>query len=892
MVHDWFARLRSLFRRRQAEQDLQDEVQDHLERETAKYMQAGVPTEEAERRARIALGGPEQIRQQCRDARGTRFVENLMQDLRYSSRSLTNAPGFAIVIILTLALGIGSCTAIFSLMTAVLFPPLPYGEVGHLLYVTTPNRHLPEVPPDALIPDNADFNDLMQQNHSFSQMTQFEQFKGNLALQQTQVPVGGARVDGNFFSTLEVSPEQGRAIDAQDDDAGRDGVALISHSLWQQMFAGNRDTLGKPLTLDGKRYRIIGIMPPGFHYPSKNDIDYGDAHISPADVWIPLALTTQQKQTRGLSDGEYALARLRPGVSRKQADADLNTIMKRLNPLHDPSTFVDGWYASLKPFRETIEGSARPLLLLLMGAVLFVLLIACGNAANLLLARSASRSHELGVRATLGAGRGRLVLQMLTESVVLGICGGLAGVGLAFLFLKLLLLLDPGNIPRLHEASLNGRVLAFTVSVTLITSIASGILPALSASRVHLVAFLKSGGQRGAIGGRNRLRSSLIAVEVATVVVLLAGAGLLLRSYINIEAIPTGFEASTLSMKIDLRNGGITPEQAPAFLRSLLDQIRSVPGVMAAGAVNDLPFGENQGVGYFWVQGYPNQQGQMVDGASITPGYFSAMGMPLLEGRSFTESDGKPHAGTVIINQAFAKKYFPGRDPIGKWLWSDQPVNGSMAGKPALTVVGVVADVRDLKLEEPATPQLFNCLDNPDNAYLVIRSLLPPSDVTASAQAIVHRINPRVQLIQAHTMRELVSEATARRRFQTMLLTAFSSMAFVLALVGLYGLTAYAVRQRRPEMGVRIALGGSRAHVMLLVLRQGLLVVTAGLFVGLALTLALTRLLAASLYGVTAFDPVTFVAVPGVLLLTAAAACLIPARRAALVDPMTTLRYE
>jgi len=866
---------------------MQDELQYHLERQSEKYVQAGLAPEEASRKARIALGGKEQIGQQCRETRGTRLIEDLVQDLRYSARSLAKNFGFSMVVILTLALGIGSCTAIFSLITAVLFPPLPYGDASRLVYLTTPNRQLTEVPPDAVLPDNADFADLKRQSHSFSAMTQFEPSRYKLTFQKTQTAIDGARVDADFFAALEVPPELGRTIHSGDTEPGNEHAAVISHSLWQQMFGGNTEALGKPLELNGKQYRVIGIMPPSFHYPHKTDVDYGPTRDA-TEVWIPLALSPKEKTDRGLGSNSYALARLRPGVSAKQAEAELNTIVERLNPLHDPTTYVEGWYAFVKPFEETLEGSARPLMLLLMGAVSFVLLIACGNAANLLLARSASRTHELGVRATLGAGRRRLMHQMLTESLLLGIAGGLAGIGMAWVLLRMLLRLDPGNIPRLHEASLNLRVLLFTVSITVLTSIAAGILPALSSSRINLVEFLKSGGQRGATGGNGRFRSSLIVAEVATVVVLLAGAGLLLRSYINLQGVPTGFSPSTLSMKIALPDSYHQPAQRSAFFRALMEQIRSAPGVVAAGAVNNLPFGDNQGVGSFWVEGYANQKGQMVDGAATTSGYFSAMGVPVIEGRSFST-----HAKEAVIDQAFAKKYFAGRDPIGKHVWTDQPDSLAAQDKNGLIVVGVVGDIRDLKLEQPASPQLFQPLsDDATDMYVVVRSLLPAKDVAAAAAAILHRIDPSLGFTEVRTMREVVSDSTARRRFQTMVLTIFSAMAFALALVGLYGLITYSVRARRPEMGVRIALGATKGHVMGRVVRQGLQLVTLGLFLGLIMALVLTRLLASSLYGVTALDPITFIAVPGLLLLTTIAACLIPARRAANVDPMITLRYE
>lgn len=891
MFSDLKYRLRTLFRREHVDAELDEELRDHLERQTEKYIRSGMAPEEARRRAQVMFGGAEQVRQQCREARGTRFVESLLQDLRYCIRSLARNRVFTVVFILTLALGIGSCTAIFSLMTAVLFPPLPYGAVNRLVYLTTPNRDIPQVPPEAFVPSNADFADIKRDNHSFSAMTQFEQQR--IKLNGTAVSVGGVKVDGDFFTTLQVQPELGRGITAEDNQPNNDGVVVISYSLWQQLFAASRAVLGKPLQLDGKAYRIIGVMGPGFNFPHKTDVDYGDSHIDATDVWIPLALTARERADRGLGGDAYVLCRLRKDVSIKQAEGELNTIMTRLDPLHDARTFTQGWYAYVKSLRQQIEGSARPLMGLLMGSVLFVLLIACANAANLLLARSANRTRELGVRATLGAGRSRLTRQMLTESLALGVVGGIAGIGLAWVFLRLLLRLDPGNIPRLSEATLDLRVLAFTFALTLLTSIAAGILPALASSRVNLIEFLKSGGNTGAAGNRNRLRSVLIVGEVAIVVVLLSGAGLLLRSYIKLEQVPTGFSSTTLSMRIEPPASYNTrPAQNRVFFRTLLEQIGSIPGIEAVGAVNNLPFGLEKGVGSFWVEGYPNQNGQMVDGAAITPEYFSAMNMPLIEGRSFTAADATDSPNVVIINQAFAKQYFAARDPIGKWILPNKPDTPGQPLKNARTVVGVVADVHDWSMETPPQPQLYSPMTDSGSTYIVIRSVLPPKEVANSATAALHRIDSNLAFTNVHTMQELVSESTARRRFQTVLLGVFAAMALALALVGFYGLLAYAVRQRTAEMGIRIALGASRTHVIQLVFRQGLQLVATGLMLGLAAALVLTRLLTSSLYQVSALDPLTFAAVPALLLLASVAACLIPATRAANADPMSILRSE
>jgi predicted permease len=890
MFSDLCYRFRALFRRSRVNDELDEELRDHIEHETAKYVRSGLPAGEARRKALIALGGMEQARQQIRDSRGTGMIEQLHQDLQYGLRSLGKNRAFTAVFIVTLGLGIGSCTAIFSLMTAVMFPPLPYGNVGSLVYITTPNRNLREVPPEALVPDNADFADMKRQSHSFSAMTQFRQKK--FTLDRPGLSFSGAAVDADFFSTLESAPEIGRAINAEDNQPESAGVVIISHSVWQQLFYADPAVLGKSLQLSGKTYRVIGVMAGGFNYPRKTELDEGDSHIDATDVWVPLALTAKQRANRGLSGDSYALARLKQGVSVPQVEAELSAIMQRLDPLHGPGTFRQGWYAYVKPFHQTFEGSARPLLLLLMGAVSFVLLIACGNAASLLLARSANRTHELGVRATLGAGRNRLIRQMLTESLLLGTGGGLAGIALAELILRLLLKLDPGNIPRLQEASLNGTVLAFAVATMFLTSVLTGIMPAIAASRVNLIEFLKSGGQTGAKGERSRFRNVLIVAQVTIVVVLLTGSGLLVKSLIKLQEVPLGFSTTTLSTKINLPKSYSKPEQRESFYRTLLSQLSALPGTLNVGAVDNLPFGDTKGVGTFWVENYSNQEGQMVDGGSATPDYFSAMGVPLIKGRTFTANDLIASPTAAIINQAFAKKYFAGLNPIGEKILTNNPaVFPEASGNPRI-IVGIVADMRDWSVESPPQPQLFLPLRGPSDAYIVIRSVLPRKDVLQSATSVLQRIEPSLAFSKVHSMRELVSDATARRRFQTVLLSIFAAIATTLALVGFYGLLAYTASRRGPEMGIRMALGATRSNIFRLFLGQGLRTVAVGLALGLGAAFALTRFLSSSLYEVRTWDLATFAVMPALLLIAALVASLVPAKRAANSDPMIILRRE
>jgi predicted permease len=890
MLNDLMYTLRAFFSRQSIEHELQEELQYHLEREAEKYRKAGAEPEEAMRRARLVIGGPEQVRQQCREARGTRLADDLLQDLRYGVRTLTNSPGFSIVTVLTLALGVGACTAIFSIVNAVLIRSLPYGDAGRLVYLLTPNPNFGNFPVEAFDPSYADFFDLQRQSHSYSSMTAFEQASYSSTSQNIATRVGGAQVDGNFFSTLQSFPETGRAIGPEDDRPGHNNVVVISHALWQSMFAGSTQILSKFLRLDGRLFQIIGVMPPGFGYPHSTDFPagVGSGNSAGTDVWVPLALSAEQKAVRDDMSG-FALARLKPGVSVRQAQAEMSTIMVRLDQLHRPD--MRGWGAFVKPLPDSSIGPTRTLMWLLLGAVFLVLLIACGNGANLLLARAAARTHELGVRATLGAARGRMIRQMLTESLLLGLAGGLAGIVLAYGFLRGLLLLNPGDIPRMDQASIDTRVLVFTLITAVLTSVLFGILPALFASRINLVEFLKSGGNRGTVGTRNRLRSILIIGELGLVVILLVGAGLLLRSYINVESVQAGFSSSTVSMNIQLDAEYGSREQRLAFFRTLLGKIHSIPGVESAGVIDRLPLSNSESLSTLWVDGYENQKEQLVNDRNITPQYFSAMDIPLVSGRSFTDDDAPGHPIVAMVNQAFADKYFGKRNPIGLGIRTGPPNPNS----PLRTVIGVVGNVHHSSLETPALPEMYEPLWQKDIggvAFVAVRSSLPPDQIEPSMRAALSTVDPNLALSDFQTMGELMSQSTARRRFQTTLLSAFSGMAMLLGMVGVYGLLAYSVKQRTAEIGLRIALGASRRRVLGMILRQGVQLTIAGLMLGLAGALALTRILTSFLYGVSALDPVTFVAVPLLLLLATIMACFIPARRASNLDPMRTLRYE
>jgi predicted permease len=873
-------RLAGFLRPSRAEEDFSAELESHLGMHVDDGIRHGLSADEARRQALIRLGGAEQIRQAHRERRTFRWLEGFLQDVRYGLRTLRRTPGFTLTAVLTLGLGIGACTAIFSLVNAVLIRSLPYGDPERLVYLFTPNPNL-KIPLEVICPSYGDFYDLRQQSHSFADMSNFEQALFSVGQQGITQRIGGARVDEAFFSTLQSSPEIGRAISSEEKAPGNDKVAVISHALWVSMFAGRADVLQRSLQLDGASYQIIGVMPPEFEYPFSSDLPYGNSHIKSTQIWVPLTLTPKQKSDRDPANN-VSIARLRPGVSIRQAQAEMSDIMARLDKQY--SGEMRAWGALIESFTGVSIGPVRPLMRLLLAAVALVLLIACGNAANLLLARASERARELGVRAALGAGRGRMVRQLLTESLLIGTGGCAVGIVLANLFLHLLPRLDPGNIPRLNEASLDARVLLVAIGASLLTSCFTGLLPAISFSRMQLTDFLKSHATRGSSAGHSRLQSALIVAQTAMVVVLLAGAGLLIRSYINVVSVDTGFSRSPVTFNVNLGTR-YKPQQLADFYKKLMAQFDALPGVQAAGAVNDLPLSNSESITLLWVDGYPNQNYQQAEGRTITPQYFAAMNIPLIAGRTFTDADAAGNRPT-IINQKFADTYFANRSPIGGRISTDEKHTQWS------TVVGVVADVRHTSLEEEPQPQIYNTGFDSENANIAIRSSLPPATVVSEIRSTLKSIDPNLAATDIHTMGDLVSIASARRRFQTSLLTAFAAIALLLALVGLYGLMAYSVNRRTREVGIRMALGAQRGDVLLLMLRNAASLLGVGLALGLGFTWIATRTLKSFLFGVSEHDPITVVVVCVLLVVCGLVAAFVPARRAASIDPMQALRTE
>ena len=880
------AKLRSLVANKHAEEDLAREVASHLTLLADEFERRGMSPEKARLAARRAYGDVEQAKQAHRDERSLWWIEQTTQDLRYGLRTLSKSPGLSITAVLTLALGIGACTAIFSLVNAVLIRSLPYGDPERLVYLFSPNPSL-KIPAEVICPSYGDFNDLKLEAKSFENMSNFEQAQFSVSQLGTTQSIGGARVDGDFFSTLQSTPEIGRTFAQDENQPANAKVAIISHALWVSMFGARPEVLNRSIQLDGANYQIVGVMPPEFEYPFKFDLPYGDSHIASTQIWVPLALSSKARASRGLGNN-VSFARLRSGVSIHQAQAEMTGIMARLDKEYAPDArdadIPREWGALVEGFTGISIGPVRPLMRLLLAAVGLVLLIACGNVANLLLARAAERARELGVRAALGAGRGRMVRQLLTESMLIGIGGCTVGIVLAVLFLRLLPKFDPGNIPRLNEASLDARVLLITIGGSLLTSLLAGLMPAIAASRVELTEFLKSHAMHGSSTRHSRLQSALIVAQTAMVVVLLAGAGLLIRSYINVESVDTGFARSAVTFHVSLDQRYKPQEQLDVY-RELMTKLEALPGAQSVGGVSNLPLTNSESIGFLWVEGFPNKEFQQSEGRSVTPHYFEAMEIPLIAGRYFTDADSTGKRPT-IINQKFAATYFPNRNPIGGHISTDQ--NHAQWS----TVVGVVADVRHMSLEEEPQPQMYSASYDFGDESIAVRSTLPPATVANEIRATLKSIDPNIAATDIHTMGDLVSAATARRRFQTSLLTVFAGIALIMALVGLSGLMRFSVNRRTREMGLRMALGAGRSDVLLLILRDASILVVCGLSLGLACTWIATRLLRSFLFGVGQHDPFTIVTVSALLAVCGLLAAFVPALTAASIDPMEALRTD
>jgi len=817
-----------------------------------------------------------------RSRRGGNMLADLLQDVRYAFRIFRAAPGFTAVAILTLALGIGVNTAIFSAVNAVLLRPLPYPDPDRLVRLFETNEshgwsHFSVSPPT--------FMDWRQQTQSFVGMASMRGATYNYTGGTEPERLTGARVNAQFFDLLGVRPLKGRTFVADDDPVGKAQVSVLSYGLWQRLFGGDPGIVGRAIYLDGRPYTVIGVMPRGFQYPGRSEL------------WTPsefnaAALAPTARGAHYIN----VIARLKPGVSLAQAQQEMVGIAARM--AREFFKENGGWSARVMSMRETLVGDIRLTLLVLLGAVGFVLLIACANVANLLLARAAARTKEIAVRTSLGAGPGRIIRQLLTESIVLSAIGSTLGLLLALWGIQALRTLPPGTMPRSDAVSLDLSVLGFTVLLTFLAGVISGVIPALQTTRIALAETLKESG-RGSAGGRTRhhVRSALMVVEVALAIVLLAGAGLLLRSFERLQRVDPGMRPEhLLTAVVNVSATKYSSDaQVAQFFTNLIERLKSIPGVEAAGLATSNPL---RGSGFTFsfatkelISLEPSQQPSAAYYA-ISPDYFRAAGIPLLQGRYFTAADAAGAPRVAIISQALARRFFKDKSPIGQQIFIG---SGAPTKEPIFReVVGVVGDVKDDGLDAEGTAANYEpYMQNTFNGMTVfVRTTSDPLKFVSTLRSAVYAVDKDQPVATIATGEQWLADSISDSHLRTVLLGIFAGLALLLAAVGLYGVMSYAVTQRTQEIGVRMALGAQRGNIYRLVVGQGMLLVFVGVLLGLGGALALTRLLKRFLFEVASTDPATYLAVSALLITVAALACFVPARRASRVDPLVALRYE
>lgn len=819
----------------------------------------------------------------------------LWHDIRYGARMLLKNPGITIIVIIALALGIGANTAIFSVVNSVLIRPLPYDESERLVFL---NEQSPIL--DEMSISYPNFTDWRNQNHVFEKIGVYNRNSYNLTGYGEAERILAAQCSADLFAALRVNAALGRVFTNDEDKPGAAPVVVLSNALWQRRFGGQAGIVNQSITLNGRSYTVIGVMGPDYAFPSR------------VEMWVPVGQLTGDPawQERGNHPGLYAVARLKPGANQAQAQADMNNISANLNKQYPNSNAQNG--VRIRPMMEVVVGkTVTDTLWILFGAVAFVLLIACANIANLLLARATSRRKEMAIRAAMGAGRWRIARQLLTESLLLAIIGGGLGLAVAQGAIRFILYLSPTAIPRAREITVDWRVLAFTLGISLVTGILFGLVPAIQAGEVDVHETLKEAG-RGT-SARHWLRSSLVIVEVATTMVLLIGAGLMSRSFYRLQNVDPGFSYENLTsftVSLPQRKYG-TEEQRTQFFKELLQNIRALPGVQSVAAASGLPLGNNGWQTSFSIDGRgapPPGQEPLMEACTVTPDYFRAMNIPLRRGRYFTDQDNRAFVagkdfskmndgermirGTnvIIIDEEFAKRQWPGEEAVGKAIRF-----GTDADSPRLEVVGVVGRVKmeGLDTDDNRVQGYFSFYQMPFGGMTVIvKGTGDPNQLIASARNQVRAIDPEQPIYNIRTMDEIRGEAVAPQRLNLVLLSIFAGIAFVLAIVGIYGVMSYAVTQRTHEIGIRMAIGAQPRDVFRMILGHGMFLTVIGVVAGLAGAFGLTRLMTAMLFSVRPTDPLTFTGVTLLLIGVALIACYIPGRRATKVDPVNSLRYE
>ncbi|MGB9461652.1 MAG: ABC transporter permease [Candidatus Acidiferrum sp.] len=874
----WFRRI---FHKEQSEKHLDAELRFHLEKQIADYVASGVSPEEARRRAQLDFGGLESIKQQTRESRRGNLLETLFQDLRYAARMLRKNPGFSAVAILTLGLGIAASTAIFSVVSAGLLRPLPYRAPSRLVWA---DEFVPHIN-DWAVP-NPEFTNWSTHNRTFEAMAAYDGgSQSNLTGAGEPERIETSGVTANFLGVLGVHPALGRGFLPSEDRPGGPLVALLTDSLWRRKFSTDPGIVGKSIDLDAQTYTVVGVLPASFRFPDRRETPQClfAFRLSPEVDWAAQTL----RLTR-------VIGRLAQGVSLSQAQADLAALAAQSNSVM-PAALVrtrDGLQVQLTPLHDKIVGDVRLALLVLLAAVLFVLLIACVNVANLQLVRTASRHKELAVRTAIGAGRARLIQQLLTEGASLAAMGGAAGMLVAAIGIRLLRISLPATIAQIGIISIDRRVLLFAIIITCLTAILFGLAPAFRASKPNVKDALKEGGSRAtSLYIHRRSHGALVAVEFTLAFLLLIGSGLLIRSFIRLSNVAPGFDpTNVLTVSTELPDSKYsTDQQRQAFFSLILERIHSLPSVHSVGLTTQLPFSPVWGSFSFLIEGQPEPPrgtAPMVFADEVSSDYFQTMRIPMLTGRSFTPSDLAPDSHAIIVSAAFARRFLPAGAPLSKRV----RLHGFES--PWSTVVGVAGDVHYAGLDHVSDPQVYVPYFGENAASIVIRSDGDPRSLVFAVRAQFATTDPLQPVFDISTMQQRIEGSIEIQRSNMTLITSFASLALVLTAVGIYGVIAYFVSGRTHEIGIRMALGAAASDVLRLVVSQGLVMILTGLTLGLASSLLLTRYIASLLYDVHPFDPLTLICVAVLLVCVALAACYVPARRATRVDPMTALRYE
>ena len=883
---DYGLRLRAFLFRRRMDEELQEELQFHIEMQVRKNRCHELPAE-ANRHARLQFGSVVRAMEECRDVRGISSIEILAKDLRFGLRMLWKSQGFTLIALLTLALGIGANTVIFSIVSAVLLRPLPFPEPDRLVaiyaYLASDGNESFSYP---------DFLDWQRENRSFGYLATYRPTDFTLAGADVPEHVQGERISAEFFDSLGVRLRLGRTFRLDEDRPGATPVALISEGLWRRRYGAKGAILGQTVALDGVAYTIVGVVPANFHFSGKEFVA--------SDVYIPIGQSNDWALWRRQFTYNYGIGRLKPGVTLQRAREDMDAIALRLAERY-PETNKNAGVA-LVPLKQDITGESAIALYVLLGAVGFVLLIACVNIANLLLARSTARMREFAVRAALGASRSRCICQLLSESVLLSVIGGLLGLGLAVWGSAGALSLLPQKLPRANEIGLDARVLLFTLGTSLVAGVLFGLAPALRISQQDLQGTLKEGG-RGLSGTRHRLQSVFIVAEMALALVLLTGAGLMIRTLMELRSVDPGFNPrNVLNFEVTLPPSFATKpaEAVREQVRQITVNLESLPGVEAASHVDaPLPMQGNDTVS-FWLEGEPkppseNDMHSATD-LGVEPNYLKALQIPLKKGRFISENDTMHSPSVVVIDELLARKYFPNEDPVGKHLTIS-------AFNTQCEIVGVVGHAKQFGLTEggkEGEPQLYYAsMQVPDKfvffwtyAGFVVRTKGEPLAMVAAIRAMLEKMNSQQTIFGVLTLESIVSDSVALQRFTVILLGIFAALAVLLASIGIYGVISYVVGQRTPEIGLRVTLGAQRGDVFRLVVGQGAAMALLGVLIGTAAALGLTHLLAKMLFGVSANDPLTFIGVAILLAGVALVASYVPARRAMRVDPVVALRHE